>query len=71
MINIGIIGFGKMGQTRHEAIVATGKGTVVAAYDPGPQDFRGIPAVASAEEVIADPGWRPSSSQRPTSATGR
>ena len=55
MINIGIIGFGKMGQTRHEAIVATGKGTVVAAYDPGPQDFRGIPAVASAEEVIADP----------------
>ncbi|MCW5560002.1 MAG: Gfo/Idh/MocA family oxidoreductase, partial [Verrucomicrobiae bacterium] len=55
MINIGLVGFGKMGQIRQEAVVATGKGNVIVVYDPTPQDFRGIPSVDTAEAVIADP----------------
>lgn len=55
MINIGLIGFGKMGQIRQEAVVATGKGNVIVAHDPTPQDFHGIPTVDTAEAVIADP----------------
>lgn len=55
MLNIGIIGFGKMGQTRQEAIVATGKGVVVVAHDPFAENFGGIPSVATPEEVITDP----------------
>ncbi|MBL9175247.1 MAG: Gfo/Idh/MocA family oxidoreductase [Verrucomicrobiales bacterium] len=54
-LNIGLIGFGKMGQTRLESIVSTGKGTVLVAHDPHAQDFRGIRSVATAEEVISDP----------------
>ncbi|MEN9674842.1 MAG: 1,5-anhydro-D-fructose reductase [Verrucomicrobiota bacterium] len=55
MINIGIIGFGKMGQTRQEAALATGKGVVVVAHDPYATDFNGIPSVATPEEVISNP----------------
>jgi predicted dehydrogenase len=55
MLKCGIIGFGKMGQIRHDAIVASGKGKVIRAYDPFAQDFRGVPEAASAEAVIADP----------------
>jgi len=55
MLKIGLIGFGKMGQIRHDSIVASGKGKVIKAYDPYAQDFRGIPAADSAEAVIADP----------------
>jgi len=55
MINIGIIGFGKMGQTRQEAALATGKGVVVVAHDPYARDFNGIPSVATPEEIISNP----------------
>ena len=55
MINIGVIGFGKMGQTRQEAALATGKGVVIVAHDPYAKDFNGIPSVATPEEVISNP----------------
>lgn len=55
MLKIGLIGYGKMGQTRHDAILASGKGKVIKAYDPYAQDFRGIPVAPTAEAVIADP----------------
>jgi predicted dehydrogenase len=55
MIRYGIIGYGKMGQTRHAAIRRNATGEVVAAYgypgDPVPGDL----AVASPEAILADP----------------
>lgn len=57
MLTAGIIGFGKMGQTRARAIQEDGKGKVVAVYDANPDtevdDYR---RAGSAEEIIADPG---------------
>lgn len=55
MLNIGLIGFGKMGQLRNQTIAASGLGEVVAVHDPMAVDFQGLPVRATAEEVIADP----------------
>lgn len=55
MLRYGIIGYGVMGQRRHDAIRRTGTGEVVAIHgygrDPVPADL----ARASAEAVLADP----------------
>jgi predicted dehydrogenase len=55
MLNFGIIGYGKMGQTRHEAVQRTGSGQVRAIYgfaaDTPPADL----AVASPEAILNDP----------------
>jgi 1,5-anhydro-D-fructose reductase (1,5-anhydro-D-mannitol-forming) len=57
MINAGIIGFGKMGKTRAEAIKADGRGQVVSIFDTdGNVDFQGVHRAASPEEIIHDPG---------------
>lgn len=55
MLRFGIIGYGKMGQVRHDAIVRTGVGEVVAIYgyaaDTPPADL----AATSPEQILADP----------------
>lgn len=57
MINIGIIGFGKMGKIRAAAIQANGLGKITAVFDSdASQDFQGFKTAASAEDIIADPG---------------
>lgn len=56
MLNIGIIGFGKMGQIRSKTIKANGKGTVASIFDTNPDlDPMGAEVAASAEEIIEDP----------------
>ena len=55
MINIGLIGFGKMGQTRAQAIAGSGQGQVVVVHDPYATDFHGLPSAPTAEAVIANP----------------
>lgn len=54
MLNFGIIGYGKMGQTRHSAILRTDVGDVSAIYgypgDPVPEDK----SVASPEDILAN-----------------
>jgi 1,5-anhydro-D-fructose reductase (1,5-anhydro-D-mannitol-forming) len=56
MLKCGIIGLGKMGQTRHQAIEESGLGKVIAVHEPyGPQP-EGVLTRASAEAVIAEPG---------------
>ncbi len=57
LINVGIIGFGKMGRIRYEAISRHGQGRVVAVADP--QDDPQVPGVRhypSADHLLADPG---------------
>lgn len=56
MINVGIIGFGKMGRIRYEAISQNGHGRVVAIADPK-QDLSlpGVRYYGSADELIEDP----------------
>lgn len=56
MVNIGIIGFGKMGHTRAEAVRASGKGRVAMIFDPSNPTVEGCEKAASAEAVIAHPG---------------
>ena len=57
MIRVGIIGFGKMGQTRAQAIAESGLGVVVAVHDPAAATATdGLPRVALAETILADPG---------------
>src|SRR3989337_2999492 len=54
MINVGIIGFGKMGRIRYETISQNGHGHVVAISDP--QESANLPGVrryVSADELIA------------------
>lgn len=53
MTRVGIVGFGKMGQTRASAIAASGLGEVVAIYDPNgvPSIMRRVEAT-SAESII-------------------
>jgi len=55
VVKIGLIGMGKMGLTRLDAINATGKGRVLVAHDPYASDFRGIPSVGTPEEVYTNP----------------
>lgn len=56
MLNIGVIGFGKMGRLRADTIHASGKGRVVAVHDPFANDFAGLNVCATPEAVIATPG---------------
>ncbi len=56
MLNVGVIGLGKMGRIRVEALARTGRARVVAAYDPAEDGPPGIPRVGSEEKVIAAPG---------------
>lgn len=55
MLKFGIIGYGKMGQVRHDAIVRTGVGDVVSVYgyafDTPPAHL----AAQSPEQILADP----------------
>jgi predicted dehydrogenase len=55
MLNIGIIGFGKMGKLRASMVEATGKGRVRKVYDPGLTSHERYLVAADAEEIIADP----------------
>ena len=55
-MKIGIIGFGKMGQTRATAIEDSGHGKIISVYDSDHSlDFRGYPIVSSAKEIIDNP----------------
>ena len=53
MINVGIIGFGKMGQIRADAISQSGRGEVVCVFDPY-QSVDEYPTVDSQDAVIQD-----------------
>lgn len=57
MIDIGIIGYGKMGKIRAKAIAASGKGNIVSIYDNNPKNFdESVKAVraVSYEEIIRE-----------------
>ncbi len=52
-MKVGIIGFGKMGQTRATAIEDSGQGDVVSVYDNDASlDFKKYPVAQSAQEII-------------------
>lgn len=56
MTRVGIIGYGKMGRIRGRAVAESGKGTVVAVYDPVAVDVSpGTRLAVSPEAIIADP----------------
>ena len=55
-MKIGIIGFGKMGQIRAEAIKSTGRGEIVSVFDNNlDQDFKGYSVESSALNIIKNP----------------
>ena len=54
MLKVGIIGFGKMGKIRYDAIKKSGRGVVVAIYDPAPQ-ADGLPQVETADDIVNNP----------------
>jgi 1,5-anhydro-D-fructose reductase (1,5-anhydro-D-mannitol-forming) len=57
MVKVGIIGFGKMGQIRADAIKANGSGKVDSIFDIDTiPDPRGAKVAGSAEEIIENPG---------------
>lgn len=56
MLNIGVIGFGKMGKLRADTVHASGLGRVVAVHDPEVADIQGVSVRSTAEAVIAEPG---------------
>ena len=54
--NIGIIGFGKMGKIRFDAIKADGRGKIVKIYDPNKvQDLDPTLLASNEQEIIEDP----------------
>lgn len=56
VLNIGIIGFGKMGQTRAEAIKSAGRGVVRCVFDNSKEaDFQGYSVASSPMEIIDNP----------------
>ncbi|MCP5107717.1 MAG: Gfo/Idh/MocA family oxidoreductase [bacterium] len=56
MIKTGIIGFGKMGKIRAEAVEADGRGTIVSVFDANSsEDFLSYNVAGSAEDIINDP----------------
>ncbi len=56
MINVGIIGYGKMGRIRGRAVAESGKGEVVSIYDPEASSLpAGVRLAPSPEAIIADP----------------
>lgn len=56
MINCGIIGFGKMGKIRADAIEKSGRGRVVAIYDINPPPDCMYPLANSSDEIISSLG---------------
>ncbi len=57
MINVGIIGYGKMGKIRARAVKESGAGQVALAFDPvNDPAADGIARTATPEQVIGDPG---------------
>jgi len=56
MIKVGIIGFGKMGKIRAQAINMNGNGDIILVYDSDPQaDFQGFAVARSPEEILENP----------------
>ncbi len=56
MIKVGIIGFGKMGRIRHEAIREDGRGLVVAVADPEQRvQLPGVKSYTDADRIFSDP----------------
>ena len=55
MLRAGIIGFGKMGRTRADALARSGKARVVLVYDPAGCDSGGIPQASSEDAVVSSP----------------
>lgn len=55
MINCGIFGFGKMGRVRANAIESSGKGRIVAVYDPCSLDDCSYPIAKNHDEIIDSP----------------
>lgn len=56
MTRVGIIGYGKMGRIRGRAVAESGKGKLVAIYDPEAASFpAGVQLAPSPEAIIADP----------------
>ena len=55
MINCGIIGFGKMGEIRANAIESSGKGRIVVVYDPCLPKGCSYPISKGPDEIIASP----------------
>ncbi len=55
MIKFGIIGFGKMGQIRANALKDTGKAEIVSVYDVELPEDNPYQVATSADEIIADP----------------
>lgn len=55
-MNVGIIGFGKMGQIRADAMESSGRGEVVSVFDDATDlDFRGYSVASSSKEILEDP----------------
>lgn len=55
-MKVGIIGFGKMGQTRAAAIEDSGEGEIISVYDSDDSlDFRKYPIADNAQEIIDNP----------------
>jgi predicted dehydrogenase len=56
LINVGIIGFGKMGRLRYDTIAQNGHGRVVAIADPYQRvQIPGVKSRQAPEDIIADP----------------
>ena len=53
--NVGIIGFGKMGQIRAQSLAEDGRATIVQVYDVAPTPRCDYPVAASAQEIIDNP----------------
>lgn len=57
MIRVGIIGYGKMGRIRAQAVQESGRGEVVAIHDPAYESSAGMPPSAlSPVTIFDDPG---------------
>lgn len=54
-VRVGIVGFGKMGRIRAQAVEASTKGEVVCAYDTEASDFAGYRRADSPEAVYGNP----------------
>ena len=54
MINVGIIGYGRMGAIRHESVEASGRAKVVAIADPQQDIPDGVRSCQSSEEILGD-----------------
>lgn len=55
MLNVGIIGFGKMGRTRAQSLARSGKARVTLVFDPAGGDCGEIPQAPSEQAVVESP----------------